>query len=61
MKMSLVDWRKVWWELIDSRQPTDLPAKPTDGQVIKQYTELRYGNNETRYNQIRGLGNSKVR
>ena len=48
MKMSLVDFRKVWWELIDFCQPTELPAKPTKSQQVNENTELRYGRTNRR-------------
>jgi hypothetical protein len=58
MKMSLIDWRKAWWELIDSCQgPSELLAKPTDSQKVGEKTKLRYGKQS---NKSRRCGNPAV-
>jgi hypothetical protein len=62
MKMSLTEWRKVWWELIESRQgnPAYPSAKPTDSQKIGINTELKYGKNDARRNRSGRHGEAKV-
>ena len=43
MKISLENFRKAWFFLMDESQgPTELPSKPCKSQVVNEDTKLRY-------------------
>jgi hypothetical protein len=41
--MSLAVFRRLWFQLLEEEQgPGELRSKPTDSQVVKANTELKY-------------------
>ena len=43
MLEGLLEWTRAFWEYLEDRQPTELPAKPCDHQKQR---ELIYGRPE---------------
>jgi len=60
MKLSLESFRGLWWDLIESLQPVDIPAKPTESQVVNENTELHYAK-ETKRDRSGGRSAPEVR